>query len=216
MRPSVVIACVLASCAAGLPAQVITTVAGTNWTFPASPLPAVNAPLGQAYGVAVDTQGNVYVADAGNNMVMRIAADGTLTVVAGNGIPGFSGDGGPATSASLSDPAGLAVDSTGNLYIADDLNNRVRKVSGGVITTVAGNGTFGFSGDGGPATRGELAYPESVAVDSAGNLYIADGRNNRIRKVSGGSSRRWREMESRGFRAMGVQPSAPHSIFPME
>src|SRR5712691_1909353 len=113
------------------PQGVITTVAGTNWTFPASPLPAVNAPLGPTTGVAVDAKGNVYIADAGNNMVMRISADGTLTVMAGNGIAGFSGDGGPATSAELNSPGGVAVDSAGNLYIADYVNNRIRKVSGG-------------------------------------------------------------------------------------
>ncbi len=94
--------------------------------------------------------------------------------MAGNGTAGFSGDNGPATSAELNVPAGVAVDSAGNLYIADYGNNRIRKVSNGVITTVAGNGTAGFSGDNGPATSAELNMPGGVAVDSAGNLYIAD------------------------------------------
>ena len=109
-----------------------------------------------------------------------------ITTVAGNGTCGFSGDNGPATSAQLYGSHGVAVDSAGNLYIADTANNRIRKVSNGVITTVAGNGTAGFSGDNGPATSAQLTDPEGVAVDSAGNLYIADTGNNRIRKVSNG------------------------------
>src|SRR5712692_1432479 len=176
----------LLAAATANPQGVITTVAGTDWTFPTSSLRAVNAPLGTLFGVAFDAAGNAYVADDGNDVVMRIAVDGTLTVVAGNGIRGFSGDGGPATSASLNAPFGAAVDTAGNLYFSDGLNQRVRKVSGGIITTLAGNGTFGFSGDGGPAASAELAYPSQVAVDSAGNVYIADSNNSRFRKVSNG------------------------------
>jgi trimeric autotransporter adhesin len=178
--------------------QVITTVAGTIHTIPTSPLPALSATLSPAIGgVATDSNGNVYVADPDYNVVMRIGTDGTLSVVAGNGISGFSGDTGPATSASLSlgsvyvntlaYAGGVAIDSAGNLYIADTLNSRIRKVSGGTITTVAGNGNGTFSGDGGPATSASLNWPTGVAVDSAGNLYIADDANHRIRKVSGGT-----------------------------
>ena len=135
--------------------------------------------------VAADRAGNVFFVD--QNTVLRLdAATGILTLVAGNGTPGFSGDNGPATSAQLNGPAGVAVDSAGNLYIADTGNHRIRKVSNGVITTVAGNGTPGFSGDNGPATSAQLYNPVGVAVDSAGNLYIADAGNNRIRKVSNG------------------------------
>ena len=105
--------------------------------------------------------------------------------MAGNGTPGFGGDGGPAISAQLA-PTAVAVDSAGNLYIADTDNYRVRKVSNGVITTVAGNGAWGFSGDNGPATSAQLAGPPGVAVDAAGNLYIADSDNYRVRKVAGG------------------------------
>src|SRR5208282_1269376 len=109
---------------------------------------------------------------------------GIITTVAGNGTFGYNGDNGPATSAELQVPSGVAVDSAGNLYIADSSNNRIRKVdANGIITTVAGSDTFGYSGDGGPATSAELYVPYGVAVDSAGNLYIADINNNRIRKV---------------------------------
>src|ERR1035437_3826253 len=177
----------LGMCAAPLYGQVINTVAGTNWFFPTSSVQALNAPLGTTSGVAVDAQGNVYAADSGNNIVVRISPNGVLTVVAGNGNAGFSGDGGPATSASLWYPQGVAVDSAGNLFIADLLNNRIRKVSGGTITTVAGDGSSGISGDGGPATSASLFNPAGVAVDSAGNLYVADYGNHRIRKVSGGT-----------------------------
>ena len=168
-------------------AQVITTVAGTNYSFPSGSIPAVDAPFGAVNAVAVDAAGNVFVADVPDNLVLRISANGTLNIVAGTGIPIFSGDGGPASNASLSAPQGVAVDSAGNLYIADYGNNRIRKVSNGTITTVAGNGSRGFSGDGGPATSASLNNPAGVAVDSAGNLYIADQFNQRIRMVSGGT-----------------------------
>jgi uncharacterized protein (TIGR03437 family) len=180
-----VLAFVAALSAAPLHGQVITTFAGTDWVFPTSSLQALYAPLSPFLDVAIDAQGNVYAADAGNYVVVRISPNGVLTVVAGNGISGFSGDGGPATSASLFGPQGVAVDSSGSLYIADTY--LIRKVSGGTITTVAGNGNPGFSGDGGPATSASLGFALGVAVDSAGNLYIADSGNERIRKVSGGT-----------------------------
>ncbi len=179
--------------AATASAQVITTIAGTDYTFSRGSLAAANAPLGQIYGVAVDRAGDVFVVDTSDNLILRISGDGTLGVVAGNGIAGFSGDGGPATSASLhlSVPApyvsggGVALDSAGNLFIADSANNRIRKVSGGTITTVAGGGPS--LGDGGSATSGSLSYPTAVAVDSADNLYILDYGNVSVRKVSGGT-----------------------------
>jgi uncharacterized protein (TIGR03437 family) len=131
-------------------------------------------------GVAVDSAGNLYIGDSGNHRVRKVS-NGVIATVAGNGTAGFSGDNGPATSAQLDLPYGVAVDSAGDLYIGDSGNNLVRKVSNGIIATVAGNGTFGFSGDNGLATSAQLATPYGVAIDSAGNLYIGDSSNSRIR-----------------------------------
>ena len=158
---------------------VLTLVAGNG-----IPGPATSAQLSSPNGVAWDSAGNLYIVDSGR---IRKVSNGVIDTVAGIGIFGFSGDNGPATSAQLNYPGGVAVDSAGNLYIADTGNHRIRKVSGGVIATVAGNGTLGFSGDNGPATSAQLNYPGGVAVDSAGNLYIADSYNFRIRKVSNGA-----------------------------
>jgi sugar lactone lactonase YvrE len=163
----------------------ITTVAGTTWVFPQTPIAATSAPLGTVQGAATDTTGNVYVADSGNHMVFKISSSGVLNLVAGTGTAGFSGDNGPATAAALSYPSAVAVDAYGNVYIADSSNSRVRKVSAstGIITTVAGTGSGGYSGDGGPAASAQLRYPQGVAVDTAGNLYVADSQNYRVRKV---------------------------------
>jgi uncharacterized protein (TIGR03437 family) len=169
----------------GIGSDVITTVAGGGWRpFPTSSLPATKALLGTPRLPAVDAQGNLYVPDSFNNIVVRISPTGTLTLVAGNSNAGFSGDGGPATLASLNFPQDVAVDAAGNLYISDQNNQRIRKVSGGIITTVAGNGVAGFSGDGGPATSASLSSPGGIAVDAAGNLYIV--ASDRVREVSGG------------------------------
>jgi sugar lactone lactonase YvrE len=147
--------------------------------------PATSAQLHNPTGVAVDSAGNLYIADQGDNRIRKVT-NGVITTVAGTGpmepsVGTFGGDGGPATSAQLNFPSGVAVDSAGNLYIADLGNDRIRKVSNGVSTTVAGNGTQGFSGDDGPATSAELSVPNGVAVGSAGNIYIADSGNSRIR-----------------------------------
>ena len=117
-------------------------------------------------------------------MVVRWKPDGTASVVAGNGIPGYSGDGGLAINASLSSPADVAFDRSGNLYIADSGNQRVRKVAtDGTITTIAGTGTAGFTGDNGPAVNARFNNPSGVVVDSSGNVYVADAANYRIRQI---------------------------------
>lgn len=167
--------------------HILTLVAGNGIAgFSGDNGPATSAQLNGAWGVAVDSAGNLYIADTHNNRIRKVS-NGTITTVAGGGAQGVGlGDNGPATSAVLSGPQGVAVDSAGNLYIADTSNARIRKISNGVITTVAGNGTEGFSGDNGPAASAELSNIQGVAVDSAGNLYIADTGNARIRKVSNG------------------------------
>jgi sugar lactone lactonase YvrE len=152
--------------------------------------PATEAELNVPSAVAIGPGSALIVADARNNRVRRIEANGDIVTVAGNGTEGFGGDGGPATDAELDFPSGLAVDGGGNIYIADTNNHRVRKVTPtGMITTVAGSGPTGylaggFSGDGGPATAARLARPFGLALDPAGHLYIADGFNNRIRRVT--------------------------------
>ena len=168
-------------------AQVITTVAGTDFRFPPTPLAAIKAPITTkastgSGGVAVDANGNIYLADSQNNLVVKVDQQGVLKVVAGNGTQDFSGDGGAALSASLNQPTGVAVDATGNIFIADEGNNLIRKVTpSGIISTVAGGG---FDGDGGPATSAILNQPVSVAVDATGNIFIADNLNSSIRKVT--------------------------------
>jgi len=144
--------------------------------------------------VAVSAQGDVFIADTYNNRVLEVTPRGAIRVVAGDGRPGYKGDGGPAARAELNQPAGVAVDAKGNLYIADSANNVIRRVDAqtGVITTVAGDyaadkasdGLGGFSGDGGPATSAQLNDPQGVAVDGAGDLFIADTFNNAIREVT--------------------------------
>jgi len=166
----------------------ITTIAGNGTAgFGGDGGSAASSQLNTPTGVAVDKSGNIYIADSGNNRVRKIAPNGSISTFAGTGAAGFAGDGGAAASAQLYTPFGLAVDASGNLYIAELGNSRVRKIStAGTITTVAGNGTSAFSGDGGPAVNAELNYPEAVAVDSAGNIYIADTLNYRVRMVTAG------------------------------
>jgi hypothetical protein len=146
---------------------------------------ATGTALSRPRGVAFDAAGNLYIADTGDNLVLEVSPVGVLSTVAGTGEQGYSGDSGPAATAMLDSPTGVAVDTAGNVYIADTHNNRIRKVTSGTITTIAGTGAAGFSGDGGAATSATLDLPTAVAVDAAGNLYIADTNNHRIRKVSG-------------------------------
>ena len=170
----------------------ISTIAGNGTaTFAGDGGVAISASLNNPDGVSVDGAGNLYIADGGNNRIRKVtAATGFISTVAGNGTAGFtaSEDTGTtaATSASLDNPDGVSVDGAGNLYIADQANNRIRKVTAatGFISTLAGNGTAIFGGDGGEATSASLNNPGGVSVDGAGDLYIADQANNRIRKVT--------------------------------
>ena len=182
---------------------VITTVAGTGTRGASGDGgPGTSASLRFPHGVAVDGAGNVYVADTENHRIRRVDGDsGVITAMAGTGAEGFSGDGGPATSASLAVPRGVAVDGAGNVYVADLNNHRIRRVDGasGVITTAAGTGAAGFSGDGGPATSASLRFPFNVAVDEAGNVYVADTENQRVRRVDAGSGEMTTVAGSGGF-----------------
>ena len=146
--------------------------------------PAVLTRLNTPEGVAVDADGNLYIADTHNYRIRKVDPSETITTIAGVGRRGVTGDGRPAVQARLSLTRGVAVDADGNLYIADYLNHRIRRVDpSGAISTFAGTGERGFGGDGGPAVRAQLNFPRSVALDAAGNLYIADYENFRIRKV---------------------------------
>jgi trimeric autotransporter adhesin len=164
---------------AGFPPPIACILAGVGDGGPATSAVAF------VFNVAVDAAGNVYFSDSGNLRIRKIDTAGILSTVAGGGAGATLGDGGPATSVALKAPDGVAVDSTGNVYFADVTDHRVRKVTpAGIITTVAGNGTAGFAGDGGPGSNSQLNTPHGLAVDNAGNLYIADTLNYRIRKVT--------------------------------
>lgn len=166
----------------------VNTIAGTGVAgYSGDTGAATSAKLNNPSAVAVDSSGNVYIADATNNVIRKITAStGIITTIAGTGTAGFSGDGGSATSAELDDPQSVAVDTLGNIFIADTANNRIRQVSAstGDISTVAGDGTQGYYGDGSAATSAELNQPAGVAVDAAENIYIADTSNQRIREVT--------------------------------
>src|SRR5262245_26882262 len=164
----------------------ITTFAGRfGGTFGGDGGPATEAGLFDVSGVAVDEKGNVYIADMDNYRVRKVDTTGKISTVAGNGAFGFTGDNVASTQTALASPTAVAVDTAGNLFIADLFNYRIRKVSPeGIITTVAGNGVEGYSGDGGLATQAMIDNPEGVAVDRAGNLYIADSVNSVVRRVA--------------------------------
>ena len=178
------------------PDGIITTIAGTGGPgFSGDGGPATAASLGPLGGLAVAGDGSLYIADTDNSRIRRVGLDGIITTVAGTGVAGFSGDGGPATAAQLSSPGGIAVGPDGSVYVSvgdfPPTDNRIRRVGpDGIITTVAGNGSSGFSGDGGPATEAELGIaqlpgfgPVGIAVGSDGSLYISELLNNRIRRV---------------------------------
>src|SRR5579871_3463 len=172
-------------------AQTITTIAGNGTlSLPnGDGGPAIKAVIGEPQGIALDSAGNIYFADHLGARVRKVDGNGIISTYAGGGfiLGNGVGDGGPATSAVLGSATphfGIAFDPQDNLYIADLLHYRVRKVDkNGIITTVAGTGTFGFSGDGGPAVNAQLGGPVAVALDGAGNLYIADRANGRVRMV---------------------------------
>ncbi len=174
------------------PGGTITTVAGTGTKGDAGDGgSAVNAQLDEPEHVVADDAGNLLIAEFGGNRVRRVASNGVISTIAGTGEQGYGGDGGPAVNALLNRPGGVAMGPGGEVYVADTFNNRVRKISSsGPISTVAGNGVGDYAGDGGPATSAQLYFPESIFLDPAGNLYIADTGNHVIRKVSSGIIRK--------------------------
>jgi uncharacterized protein (TIGR03437 family) len=170
-----------------IPAYTITTAAGNGTAgFSGDGGAANGAQLDGPFSAVLDSAGNLYIADQFNNRIRKVATDGSISTVVGNGTGGYTGDGGSPTSATLSDPQSVAVDSSGNIYIADTNNNVVRKVSGGKIATVVGsvNSGPGYSGDGGQGNVAQLFHPSALALDSAGNLFIADTSNDVIRKFN--------------------------------
>lgn len=174
---------------------IINSIAGGGTNGLGDGGPATNATLYDPGVVAVDAQGNVFIPDLGNNRIREIDTNGIIWTVVGTGTYGFSGDGGPATNANLASPVAVTLDSSGNLFIADERNRRVRMVdTNGIISTVAGNGTFGSDGDGGPATNASFYLPYRLALGASGTLFILDGNvravdtNGIITTVAGNST----------------------------
>lgn len=166
---------------------VITTLAGTGAAgYTGDGSNARHATMRNPKGIAVDAFGNMYIADSGNNVIRKIDISGIISTFAGTGERGYTGDGGPASAATFSGPIGVTVDASGNIWVADALNNAVRKIDGysHIITTFAGMGIGGYNGDGNPATATMLSRPNSIAVDKAGNVYISDEGNNIVRMVN--------------------------------
>ena len=168
--------------------QLISTAAGGKaGGYNGDNMPATAAALDNPEGVAVDSAGNIYIADTANNRVREVnAATGIITAIAGTGMRGYGGNNGPATAAELKSPLGIAVDAAGDVFISDTGNERIREINHatGVITTVAGTGVIGYVGDGGPATAAQLYNPQGIALDAAGNIYIADTYSSRVREIN--------------------------------
>lgn len=169
-------------------AGIISTIAGQGFLYAGysgDGGPALNAKLHLPVDIAVDKNGNLYIAELGNHIIRKIDVNGIISTFAGTGVAGYSGDGGPATAAQLFRPFGVTVDTAGNLYIAEDSNHVIRKVDpGGIITTIAGTGVKGYSGDGGPARQAMLTIPQRLAVDDSGHIYVTDWVNHTVRKIS--------------------------------
>ena len=194
----------------------ITTVAGNGTAgYSGDGGAATTAELDSPGGVVVDASGNLFIADTANCGIRKVSSTGTITTFAG-AYCGYGGDGGQALSAGLNGPGGIAFDPSSNLYIADSYNNRIREVSAtGIVTTVAGNGSAGFSGDGGRAVNAQLNYPRSVALDAAGNLYISDFYNYRIRKVGPDGNITTLAGGSLGFSGDGGPAAAAEMTYPI-
>ena len=164
---------------------IISTIAGNGTSaFSGDGGPATAAEMSFPEFVVTDNSGNLYIADNGNGSIRMVNSSGIISTIIGNGTQGYSGDGGQATAAQLNSPGGMSIDGSGNIFVADESNNRIRMVnSSGIINTVAGIGTFGYSGDGGQATAAELNVPYDVSVDAYGDLYVADLSNSVIRMI---------------------------------
>lgn len=162
----------------------ISTLAGGGTTSPGDGGVATDSVLTTPNGVAVDGSGNVFISESGPGEIRQIDTKGIINVIAGTGTPGFSGDGSTATKAQLWNPLGMALDSSGAIYVADESNQRIRKISSGNIATVAGNGLGNFAGDGGPALMAQINTPLGIAVDSTGDIYFSDSANHRARKIA--------------------------------
>jgi sugar lactone lactonase YvrE len=164
---------------------ILTTIAGTTPGFSGDNALATAAQLNLPTALALDASNNLYLADTGNHRIRKISAAGIISTIAGTGTQGFSGDTGPALSATIDSPTGLALDASNNLYLADTHNHRIRKITAatGIISTLAGTGTLGFSGDTADSTTANLALPHGITMDPAGNLYFADTANHRIRRI---------------------------------
>lgn len=165
---------------------IITTIAGTGVSgYSGDGGPGTAAKLNFPQGIAVDSTGNVFIADFYNNRIRKVDTFGIIRTTAGNGTGGYGGDGGPATAAEIYNASAVAADAYGNLYISDYYTSRIRKVdTNGIITSLTGTGAAGYGGDCGPATAGQINYPEGVAVDKRGNVYIADFINHRVREIT--------------------------------
>jgi uncharacterized protein (TIGR03437 family) len=196
---------------------VINTIVGTGiggWN--GDGVAASSAQLNRPYSIAIDSSGNLYIADFANNRVRKVDNSGTgkIATVAGSGFFAYSGDGGRATSAQLNGPRAVTADTAGNLYIADTANSVVRKVTAGLISTIAGNASPGFSGDSGSATSAQINSPQGIAVDSNGTVYVADTANSRIRKISGGQISTYAGGSSPGYSGDGGQAGSALLNYP--